>query len=168
MQQFYDSARPISYQEDKTRKWDYISNSRNFMTEKMKPGGGTPEQILGIPLDLRVEEDEDKLKEWEDYKRLVEYMGDSDEIYFPFHVEIQTNSSLPLDKQSLANLSLRLAEIGVIDAQAVLETLRFPGREEIIERLNEIQEQMPQAEGGGPPGLGTMGGENASIYANTG
>ena len=83
----------------------------------------------------------------------IKEFGEEDEVYSVFDLEVQTNSTLPMDRQSLGNLILRLFEIGGVDARAVLEILRVPNHEEIVERL-EAAKQAEQ----GPPGMPAMPG----------
>jgi len=68
-----------------------------------------------------------------------------DEVYADFDLEVQTNSTLPMDRQSLANLMLRLFELKGVDAEALLEILRIPKGKEIVQRMTQQQqaEQTP-------------------------
>ncbi len=99
-------------------QYGVISNQKDFLTQALKPQ--TP---VGLMDD---ESFEDEKEDIEDYETLIDAIAETDEVYFDFNIEIQTNSTLPLDRQSLANLMLRLAEMKIVDAQAVLETLRVP------------------------------------------
>ena len=81
-------------------------------------------------------------KDWEAYKEFIEKLG-MDEIYADFDIEIQTNSTLPMDRQSLANLMMRLFELDAVDAKALLEILRIPKAEEIVDRLEQMQKTQP-------------------------
>ena len=122
-----------------------------------------------------IHQEEDYWKEmydqlYEDYKKFTESYGKQDPVYFDFDIQIDTNSTLPMDKQTLANMSIRLAQMQILDPQAVLDVLNWPQREEIIERMNKQQEQSAgqsgnvqqfmqetgtqPPEGGIPPGLG--------------
>lgn len=91
---------------------------------------------------------------YQDYKNFVEAYGEKDPVYFDFEVQIDTNSTLPLDKQTLANVVIRLAQMKMVDREAVLETLKFPNRQDIIERMNVKEEQakQPRPPQGGAPG----------------
>jgi hypothetical protein len=123
-----------------------ISNSPAFAQEASKPEpeiGETPEEY-----EARIANDED-------YQKIVAMMGD-DKVYAAFDIEIQTNSTLPMDKQSLANLALRLGEVqntpmSIIDSEAVLDILRFPQKDKILKRK---EAQMQQQMGPKPPGPG--------------
>lgn len=90
----------------------------------------------------------DELQQMDDYVEFVKQMSGKeglDPVYFPFDIEIQTNSTLPMDKQSLANMALRLHAQKAIDAEALLETLGFPNAKEITERL---ERKIAKAQGG--------------------
>ena len=100
---------------------------------------------------------------------LKEVFNEDDPIYFKFKIEIQTNSTLPMDKQSLANLYLRLAEVryspeSIIDDVAVMDALQIPDKEAIINRKEEKRkEEMkakmpPPPQSGGPKAI-PMGGQ---------
>lgn len=105
---------------------------------------------------------------YQDYKNFVDAYGDADPVYFDFEIQIDTNSTLPLDKQTLANMVIRLAQMQLVDRQAVLETLKFPNRQDIIERMDAKEQGKqkgglvekfmketgtPPPQGGIPPGL---------------
>ena len=150
MQQYYDEPRTFSTRQDNAIDFMPISNSPNFMKEV-----STPEQGQGEDTDVYQE----RLKEDEDYQKIVKMMGE-DKVYAAFDIEIQTNSTLPMDKQSLANLALRLGEVqltpaSVIDDEAILDILRFPNKDKILSRKEKQMQQM----GPKPPGPGgPMGG----------
>ncbi|KKM00989.1 hypothetical protein LCGC14_1798940, partial [marine sediment metagenome] len=87
-------------------------------------------------------------KETEDYKKFLEMfkpkpddqgkIPEYDPVFFDFDLEIQSDTTLPTDKQSRANLFLRLLQMQAIDPQSVLEQLQVPGVEEIMKRLKEM------------------------------
>ena len=78
----------------------------------------------------------------EDYAKYVEELG-ADEgswpsrFYVDFDISLETNSSLPQDRQTLANLALRLFQMQAIDRKALLEVLQYPNAEDILGRLEE-------------------------------
>ena len=148
MQQFYVEPRTFSYTEDDQVGHFTFGNSAAQIKHIAYPG----DEVMGLePEDMTAEE----RQAIEDYRKIVEYIGDDDEVHFGMDIEIHTNSTLPIDKQSLANLMLRLKEMDVVDAQAVLETLNVPGVNRIIARLKEVQAKREellkqrQASGGG-------------------
>jgi hypothetical protein len=148
MMQFYTEPRNFYIRKDDDVQYGVISNQASFLKEAMKPQ--TPEGLMQDDLS------EDEREDIEDYEKLIDAIAETDEVYFDFNIEIQTNSTLPLDRQSLANLMLRLAEMKIVDAQAVLETLRVPGTDKILARLaeqrkKEEQMAMSQSSGGGNP-----------------
>ena len=80
-----------------------------------------------------------------------------------FHLTMQSQSTLPTDMQSRANLALRLAQLGILDAEATLERLNWPNYKEIIARMEEKALAAAQAQGQivGPDAAGY--GEEAGI-----
>lgn len=149
MQQFYTEPRPIAYQEegDNAVSTTTISNNPQHMLPQMQP-----DIEPGIaPEDMTPEEKQ----ELQDFESMIQAFAGADEIYGDFIIQIETNSSLPMDHQSMANLALRLAEQGIIDPPAVMKILRLPYRHEVEQRMKAAQEaQMQTQGGGGPPGSG--------------
>jgi len=100
------------------------------------------------------------------------------EVKFPtFDVQVKAGASVPYSQAMLYEQAKEFFQLGAIDRQALLEVTGFPGREEIIQRIEgrtpgqeDQQEQMEQAmgqqAGGGqpekafavPPGAGEAGG----------
>jgi len=138
MQQFYTEIRGFNVRRDDGIEHGEVSNSKNWVDSMMKPGEKPGE-------DMNPDSQKSWQQEYEDYQKFVEKFGGKDEVYCPFDLEIQTNSTLPMDRQALANLMMRLLELGAVDAQALLETLRVPKAEEITQRLK--QQQQPQTQG---------------------
>ena len=139
MQQFYTETREFSLKTDDEIEYFKMSNQQPFMNDMMKPGGQGGEK--------------ENQKEEEDYQQYLEFIsefGETDEVYAEFDLEIDTNSSLPMDKQSLANLFLRLASMKLIDGEAVLTQLNVPHKDEIVARMKQEQQQAMAAKGGGP------------------
>lgn len=149
MQQYYSKPRNINFHNGDQFVQDTISNTTDFAQQVVAPNAPqlATKRTLGQQLNPREQQ------EWDDYTQFVEAFGEKDTVYFDYDIEIQTNSTLPLDKQSLANLALRLytAPLPAIDRQAILETLHFPNSEEIIQRM-EAAEQAKQNPPGGPGG----------------
>jgi hypothetical protein len=143
MMQYYDGEREYSTTgEDQRVVFGKISNSQPFAREALKPNASK-----GASREERKEEQE---RSDQDLAALLELVpGDGDPVYIPFDIEIQTNSMLPLDKQSLANLSLRLQQQNVIDDEATLDTLNYPNRREIIKRKRAKEEREAKAKAGG-------------------
>lgn len=158
MQQYYTELRPIHIRKDNEVIFDQIGNSREFAVNTMV----SPEIMLkgqqkemGQPVQMNEREQE----EYDDYKKFVEVFGDRDPVYFDFDIEIQTNSSLPLDKQSLANLAVRLYEMKAIDRRALLETLQYPHWEEVADRLDQMEQAQQQGSAGPPTPPELAGGQ---------
>jgi hypothetical protein len=138
MQQFYDEPRDFNFREDNDLNFGTISNSPNMLAQTVKPAEG---------------ENED-----EAYKRALEYIEKHpDRIYADFEIEIQTNSTLPMDRQSLANLALRLFEMKAIDREALFEFLSLPMGKEIAGRMQQQEMAMMAAKAGPAPGAPPAG-----------
>lgn len=142
MQQYYSEIRSINVKREGTVDYREISNSKNFVSATLKPPEGFASQ--------NPEEQDEYDNMVEDYQKFIENFGEVDYVYADFDVTIETNSTLPLDKQSLANLYLRLANIqlspqSAIDVKSLLEGLKIPQRKKIIERLQKaMNQQAPQ------------------------
>ena len=112
----------------------------------------------------RFTKDIDLLIDFEDYEKLVKELTDEESVYVKFVIEIQTNSTLPMDKQSLANLFLRLAELQItenspIDIKTLLEMLHVPKVDEILKRLKDQRtEKMQKAAQAQQPMQAMLGG----------
>ena len=112
-----------------------ISNQRERAQEITHAAGAEQSQQSGKP-----EDPYDLAEKDEAMEKLIDSLpGDTDQVIARFDISIQTNSTLPLDKQSLANLVLRLAQMGIADARAVLMTLQFPNAEMIADRIEEFK-----------------------------
>jgi hypothetical protein len=164
MQQYYGKERTLNFHQGDEFVQDSISNKMDYAENVVGPNrvAISQKQQAGGQLSQREQQ------EWEDYQNLITSFGTKDPVYFDYSIEIQTNSSLPLDKQSLANLGLRLytAPNPAIDRAALLELLHFPDADEINARMEAKEQQQQQAkqpQGGGMPTEGTPipGPENA-------
>ena len=158
MQQYYTEPRTFSLKRDNNIEYYDVGNTKAFGEATVKP----PEPKPGE--EVPPEENDEVTKDYEDF---ISAFGEEDEIYAAFDLEIQTNSSLPMDKQSLANLYLRLLEMGggnPVTAlpmwEAALTQLRIPRYKEIIAKMQELFQQQNQPPAGpegpmpeGPPGL---------------
>jgi hypothetical protein len=151
-QQFYTEPREFSLGRDD--KIDYYTvGSSNAQVAETIGTPKAPEQMEGMP-----QEEVDKNEQTEkDYMRFVEEFGDVDPVYAEFDLEIQTNSTLPMDKQSLANLFLRLLEMaggnpvtGMPMWEAALSALRIPRYKQIIQDMKDNFEKSNQQPGGQP------------------
>ncbi|MFA5262019.1 MAG: hypothetical protein WC450_12420, partial [Candidatus Omnitrophota bacterium] len=153
MQQYYTEPRDIYNKLDEGYAYSKISNSReatgNMIASPQAIEKGQQFEAGRIKANEITPEDKDQ---YEDYKKFLEVFGDKDEIYFDFDIQIDTNSTLPLDKQTLANMFIRLAQMQLVDREAVLGTLKVPGWKAIVERMNKKEEEMKQAKMGSPPG----------------
>jgi hypothetical protein len=149
MQQYYKGSRGYVVERDGQYGFDRVGNSAEFMKQTLKP---TAQMEPG----MNPQEQQEIQQEQQDYEKFIAEFGAVDKVYIDFDLQIQTNSTLPMDRQSMANLMIKLLEMGAVDAKAVLEALRIPKADEIVERLQQIQyagaaPQQPQP-GPTPPG----------------
>jgi hypothetical protein len=164
-QQFYTEPRDFSMTRDENIDYYTIGSSKAQVEQTI----GTP-NATKQPGEQQNSEDDDAQIE-KDYQQFIEEWGDVDVIYADFDLDIQTNSTLPMDKQSLANLFLRLLEMaqanpvtGMPMWEAALSALRIPKYKQIIAKMNELFSQQNQAqqqpaespETGGPAGMMEM------------
>jgi hypothetical protein len=149
MQQYYTEIRDFNRKTDDTVEYYQVSNKQHFVDQMMQPRQGPD----GQP-------DQQEMADYKKYREFIKTFGEEDEVYADFDIEIQTNSTLPMDKQSLANLFLRLAQMKIVDPQAVIEQLRIPKGDEIIKRMEQRAQQAMRAKAGGqqrptkPPEMG--------------
>ena len=147
MQQEYSGQREFYTFDPETGEpvYERIGNSRAF-AETMVRSPKTAEAMRG-----QKQLNPDQQREQQDYEKLVKAFGkDTDKVFFDFDIIIETNSTLPMDKQSRANMAMRLFEIGAIDHQALLEVLQWPNAHEIVARITQqMQEGAPPPQGGG-------------------
>jgi len=159
-QQFYTEPREFSLGRDDKIDYYTVGSSNAQVAETI----GTPK-----PPEEGVEPTEEDAQVEKDYMRFIEEFGDVDPVYAEFDLEIQTNSTLPMDKQSLANLFLRLLEMaggnpvtGMPMWEAALSALRIPRYKQIIQDMKDNFEKSMQPPGGQPGAGGpeTGGPEN--------
>lgn len=164
MQQYYSEPRDYNYKTSDmsgNQAWDTIDNTPMVAQDYVWPGRrDAPEADRGEMGDTDLAKDVQGEKDYEQFMQYVKDIGE-DPVYAAFDIEIQTNSTLPMDKQSLANLFLRLLEMaggnpvtGMPIWKAVLENLRIPKYQEIIEEMQGLFDkqnnpQMPGMPAGG-------------------
>lgn len=147
MQQYYTDIRDINIKTDENIDYYQVSNQKSFVDQMMQPREPQPDMSQGEDQEMQKEQ-----KDYEKYKEFIKDLGDVDEVYADFDLSVETNSTLPMDKQSLANLFLRLLQMKAIDPEALLTQLQIPRSEEIIKRMEEKAKMAMQAKaGGGPP-----------------
>jgi hypothetical protein len=153
MQQFYDKPREFSLRNgNNENEWYDIQNTKEYAERTMKPERE--------PGQGETDEEEMLLKQqWEDYTELMKAIADENHVQFGFEIDIETNSTLPLDKQALANMGLQLAQLGHIDTLSLLELLHLPNPERIVKRLKENAAAARQEPPRGAPAA-MMGGTN--------
>lgn len=151
MQQYYTEPRQFWTRQDDDVVYGDVSNSR-ATAENAVASPDTVEKMGKENAKISPEEQQ----ELEDLKKITEEFGPTDPVYFDFEVTIDTNSSLPMDKQSLANLGMRLFNAKAIDAQALLDVLQWPRKDEIIGRMEQRVEE--RRKGSALPGAGSPSG----------
>lgn len=166
MQQFYTEVRTVNTKKDDDVEWFDVTSDRQMVGDMMRPE--PPEGMEEQQIDMNDPEVQKYMQEKEDYEAFIKIFGKEDTVYADFDIEIQTNSTLPLDKQSLSNMMIKLVEQKVVDAEAVIKQLRLPGGDEIIARMQKKREEAIKAKSGGgqqappmpgpPPAMRMMGG----------
>jgi hypothetical protein len=146
MQQFYTQLREFQVDTDGGPQRATISNRQDFASAAVgiKDGQETPQENEQIDRDVQ---------------RFMKEFGTVDPIYAAFDITLDTNSSLPMDKQSKANMFLRLLEMASGNPatsmpiwKATLETLRVPKFKRIIQEMEQGHQQMMQAQSPQQPG----------------
>lgn len=69
-----------------------------------------------------------------------------------FDIEVMAGTALPFMKSQRGELAIRLADGGHIDNESLLETLEWPNREKIAQRLQQAQQGQAQGMPMPPPG----------------
>lgn len=152
MQQYWVEERNIHWEEKGGMNHLAFASSKEYALDIMSPG----QEVMDAYADnQQAMIHPDQRQEYEDYKKFaaaVSEYGYADPILFDFDITIQTDSTLPMDKQSRANLALRLWETKLIDREAALEDIQHPNREKIIQRIEKKeQEARQQRQGIRPP-----------------
>ena len=147
MQQFYTEERHFSYSTESAQGasigYQSISSSPQNMEREMRP------REPNNPEDPK--QQQEYAQDMQDYEQFMEFIrkfGEEDYVYADFDVTVESNSTLPMDKQSLANLFLRLLQMKAIDPRAVLEHLKVPGYKEIIARMEQQAQAAMKAKQG--------------------
>lgn len=160
MQQYYTEPRTI-YTTDSEGMINYhtLGNSLAQAIESIGPSAKTINRAGDNPKkNLEPQQAEDYEQQTNDMEKLLGAFGSEpnmkDPVLFDFDIVIQTNSTLPMDKQSMSNLMLRLFQMKAIDAEAILEILQIPNRQEILTRINKQRQAAVQAKSGAKPPQG--------------
>lgn len=145
--QYYTEPQSMSYSTGDGRRYFTYGNSYAQAEETMRPRAMMPETeealAKGAPLfGVNAEDAARYQQEKADYEKFLTYFadreGEFDPIHIDFDIEIQTDSTLPTDKQSRANLFLRLAEMRMIGPKKLFEQLQIPGIEEALAEIKEM------------------------------
>jgi hypothetical protein len=146
MQQYYDEERTIHYKEDGKVFYESIDNTVGGAEKTLRPNQEIMERA---EINLNQLSPEERTA-YQDYMEFMKKFKDSDAydpIIWDFEVEIETDSTLPMDKQSRANLALRLYQMKAIDRQSLLKVINWPDKE-VIERIRKMEQQAMAAKGG--------------------
>lgn len=146
--QYGEEPKQMSYAEDGKRTYATYGNSFAQADEIMKPqpmnesaqeAADTGKPMVGANAD----EEQRYKQEHADYEKFLEKFKPEnsenvyDPVFFDFDIEIQNDSALPTDKQSRANLGLKLRAVKAIDTLSLLNLLGIPGAQEIVDRLQK-------------------------------
>ena len=157
MQQFYTEPRSFTKRDGQNLNYGTVTSNPRYLQEIMKP----PENPV-----LETEADMERQTQLEgDYDKFLEIFGTKNPVYAEFDVEIQTNSTLPIDKQTFANLFMRLFEMKGIDRLALLKQLQVPNAVEIDDRMTQLEQGAQNATNApaGPPAGAVPLGPSGSI-----
>lgn len=149
MQEFWVAERYVSVKsaDDKGQRLDYmqVGSNKRILEQSNKPVRGEDEA------DEEYAERQKNDPVYQKTLKVIEKIGDDESINWKGAVEIQTNSTLPTDQQTLANLYLRLAQItvtpdSIVDDKAVLDGLDIPDGDAIIARKQADRQKMAAAQ----------------------
>ena len=151
MMQYYVEPRHVNFSESTpdgiSRSWAMVGNGPEMVMEAIRP--------IKLPGESDADY-ADRQSQDQDYQEFISWLQENknvDRVYAAFDISIETNSSLPTDQQSRANLVMQLAQAQItpnspVDRKAVLDTLRFPNAEEIDSRMSQKEQQMAAARQG--------------------
>jgi hypothetical protein len=140
MQQFYTDLREFQVSVDGKNQRFTVSNRNQFAREAVgaRDGQESPDESAQIDAEMQA---------------FIEQWGEVDPIYAAFDLTIDTNSSLPMDKQSKANMFLRLLEMAAGNPvtampiwKATIDALRIPRGKQIIDEMQQNMTAMQQAQ----------------------
>lgn len=143
--QYTNEPKSMSYTEDGARTYFTYDNTFASAEQTMQP---TPlNQSAQTAIDEGkplVGNNEQELQRYEQEKKdyemfLKAFSGKPDPIFEEFDIEIQTDSTLPMDKQARANLFLRLAQMKYMGPKKLYEQLQIPDAEGAVKELKEMQ-----------------------------
>lgn len=153
--QYYETPRQMSFEEDGARVYSEYGNSYAQAREIMTPKPLSKRAEEGVRMGHLTEENQEEVDRWKqeqsDYEKFLEFAkgdgeepGDFDPFLFDFEMEVQADTVLPTDKQSRANLAIRLRQFQAMDIITLYEFLGLPNGREVLER---IKEEMGQGQG---------------------
>lgn len=152
------------YTEQNGVGYQMYGNSRAQMDMMLKPKEDPELAKLmewskqsGIP--ITNEGDKERIRkgqqEMADYLDYIQKFGETtgenefDPVYFPFIIQIDADSMLPMDQQSRANILIRLLQTAPPEARAkmfalVLEQLQVKNADEVIEAMEQVMQAAKQ------------------------
>lgn len=140
MQQYWIGDNSISVNTEEGREYYNFSSTRQGVTDMI-----VDDKVLKEVADLGEAAltdtlDEEEVRQYDDYKRFKEWADgqESEGMMFPFEVAVESDSTLPLDRQSRAQLMLRLYSMKAVDREALLTALEIPDKDDIIKRMAKL------------------------------
>jgi hypothetical protein len=79
-------------------------------------------------------------------KKVANFQYPEEATDFDFIVTVQPESMLPIDSQSQAERDMQLFQMGALDPQTLLETLRHPKAMEVMQRVQQMQAMQQQGQ----------------------
>lgn len=146
MMQYYSEPRTIRTKKDDQMIYSNISNTVATMKDIMMP---EPDVMAKYKESQNPSRDmppgqKDAVEDYERVIKALEKDGDADPVYFEFDIEVQSESTLPMDKQTRANQAMKLFAAKAIDRESLLDVLQWPNADDIIKRIKELEEQQKQ------------------------
>lgn len=146
MMQFYTDPKRIFWQDGNDLVFAPLDNTFKTADQMLKPISWD-EAVKLSPEEWNKTYRPDESQEMYDYMEFIKVYGGGqdgatpDPVFFDFDIVVQTDSTLPIDKQSRANLALSLFRSKAIDAQALLEVLQFPNAGPTIARMKQAEQK---------------------------
>lgn len=150
MQQYWDKPHMFTYDDQENVKtYARLGNSIAQAADIIFPENkraGFQEQLNKKEGKINLMEQEER-QDWEDYQEFLKQYADDykldphQKFLWDFYIDVQTNSTLPIDKQSQFNLLRNLAKDKIVDRAAVLELSGIPRWQEIAQRMEQKEQE---------------------------
>lgn len=148
MQQYWIGDHWMSLENEEGQEYYNFSSSKQGMRKML-----IEDSVLQQAAELSEEElemtlNEDEMRQYDDFMRFKTWADGEDEdednpkgMMFPFEIVVESDSTLPLDRQSRAQLMLRLYAMKAVDREALLTALEIPNKDEIMKRMAKLDKQ---------------------------